>query len=445
MPDLTFFPLGTPVPPAPLPPGTPRFQVPVRNQVAFFQSDLDSLLEHDHQARVVVDFVAKADLSVLHAHILAFEGRAGRTPIDPRTLLALWLYATLRTVGSARQLALLCEDHIAYRWICGGVSVNYHTLADFRSESMELFERLLIDHITRLRAAGLVTLDRVAHDGMRVRANAASGSFRSKESLEELRREAEEQVRALRQELHDFPAASSARQKAARLRAARERQERIAEALKEEPDVAAKKKDKTKKARASMTDPVTRFMRMANGGTNPALNVQLSADVGSQIIVGADVSQCGSDHALLVPAVQQIQAHAGGTPKEMGTDGGFGKPEAIDELSKEPFGCKVYAPPTQYKDKDGNVREPKENEPPAVKEWRERMKTDEAKSIYKERASTIECVNALARNRGLQQFPVRGMRRVKAVVFLFVLAHNLAREQSLKAVKASASTVPAGK
>lgn len=439
MPDLTFFPLGEPKPIAPLPPGAPRFQVPVRHQVEIIQSDLDSLLEWDHQARAVVDYVASADLSVLHAHILAFEGRAGRTPIDPRMLLALWIYATLRGVGSARALAALCEDHIAYRWICGGVSVNYHTLADFRSESADIFERVMIDGIARLRAADLVTLDKVAHDGMRVRACAGSGSYHSKESLGKLRAEAEEQVRTLRQELHDNPAAGSARQKAARLRAARERQERIDEALKQEPEIAAQKKDKKKKARASIVDPDARFMRMANGGTNSALNVQLSADVDSQIIVGASVSRCGSDHALLVPAVEQIQAQAGDTPNAMLADGGFGKPEGVDALSKAPNACTVYMPPTQFKDKDGNLKEPKENEPPAVKEWRERMKTEDAQTIYKERASTIECVNALARNRGLQRLPVRGLQRVKAVVFLFVLAHNFAREQSLKAEKAAAT------
>jgi hypothetical protein len=236
----------------------------------------------------------------------------------------------------------------------------------------------------------------------------------------------------LKQELHDDPAAGSQRERAARTRAANERLERIREALKQYPDVAAKKKDKKKKARVSTSDADARFMRMPDGGTRPAVNVQLSAETKSQFIVGADVNQSGSDHGLLVPAAEQIVVHAGCAPKELLTDGGFAKPEAIEELAKAPHEILVYAPPTEYKDKDGNVKEPKPGEAPEIKEWRGRMKTDEAKAIYTERASTIECVNALARNRGLQQFRVRGLKRIRAVVLLFALAHNLAREASLK-------------
>lgn len=410
----------------------PRVQVPIRNQVEFFESDLESLVPEEHQVRTVWAYAVAADLGALYDQIKALEGSAGRTPIDPRILLALWLYATLRAVGSARELDRLCTEHVAYRWLCGGVSVNYHTLADFRSESGAVFDHLLTDSVAKLRAAGLVTLDRVAHDGLRVRAHAGTGSFRRKETLERFKQEAEEQVQALKRELHDDPGASSKRQKAARTRAAEERQERVREALKQYPDVHAKKKHDKDQARVSVTDPDARVMKMPNGGFNPAYNVQLSADTGSQIVVGASVIQSGSDHAQLVPAVEKIQAQQGATPKEILTDGGFAKPEDVEKLSQEPFECRVYAPPTEFKDKEGNVHAPPEDEGPAVKAWRARMKTPEAQTIYKERAATIECVNALARNRGMQQFRVCGQQKVYAVVLLLVLAHNLMRAESLK-------------
>lgn len=431
MSDDRLFPVGDPQPKKPRPPGTPRIQLPVRNQIEFVQCDLDSLISFDHQARVVWDFVERADVSKLHEQILAFEGGAGRAPIDPRVLLALWIYATLQGVGSARQLDSMCSGHAPYRWLCGGIAVNYHTLSDFRSESAALFECVLIESIAALRKVNLVTMERVAHDGVRVRASAGTGSFRSKETLDVFRQEAEEQVQALRQELLDDPTAGSKRQQAARTRAAAERLEGVQKALEQYPDVEAKKKDKKKKARVSITDPDARVMKMPNGGFNPAYNVQFSADTGSQIIVGASVSQSGSDHALLVPAVEQIKAHSGCVPKETLADGGFGKPESVETLSKPPYESTVYAPPTEYKDKDGKVKEPKKDESPEIKEWRERMETEDAKTIYRERASTIECVNALARNRGLQQFRVRGLERVRAVVLLFVLAHNVARTMSL--------------
>lgn len=430
MPDETLFPVGDPLPPKPLPPGSPRVQIPVRDQVEFMQAALDSFIEEDHQVRVVMEFVGHLDLTQLYQPIRAFEGSAGRTPIDPRLLLGLWLYATLRGVGSARELERLCDAHIAYRWMCGGVSVNYHTLADFRSESCGIFDAILIDSIAVLRASGVVAMERVAHDGLRTRAHAGSGSFRGKETLLELHAEATEQVKILRRELEDDdPAAGSKRGKAARVRAARERSERIQEALNQLPDVEAKKKDPKKKARVSITDPDARIMKMPNGGFNPAYNVQLSADTGSQIIVGVNVTNCGSDHALLPQAVAQIEAHAGCAPKETLADGGFNKPENIEALSER---TTVYAPPTEHKDKHGKVLEPKKIKTPAVQAWHERMQTDAAKAIYKERASTIECVNAQMRNRSLYQFNVRGLKRVKAVVLLFAIAHNLARAASLK-------------
>jgi len=282
-------------------------------------------------------------------------------------------------------------------------------------------------------------LDRVAHDGVRVRAHAGSGSFRRKETLERFQQEAEEQVQALKRELHETPGASSKRQKAARTRAAVERQERVREALKQYPDVHAKKKHDKEHARVSVTDPDARVMKMPNGGFNPAYNVQLSADTGSQIIVGASVIQSGSDHAQLIPAVEKIQTQQGATPKEILTDGGFAKPEDVEKLSQKPFACKVYAPPTEFKGKEGAVIAPPEDEGSEVKEWRMRMKTPEAQTIYKDRASTIECVNALARNRGMQQFRVSGKHKVYAVVLLFVLAHNLMRAESLKRELAKAA------
>ena len=432
MADQTLFPVGEAPTKVALPAGIPRVQVPVRDRVELLPCDLDSLISFKHQARAVWAFVERADLSSLRESIRAFEGRAGRTPIDPRILLALWIFATLKAVGSARQLALLCEEHLAYRWLCGGVSVNYHTLADFRSESAALFERVLCDSIARLRATGLVSMKRVAHDGVRVRASAGTGSFRGKETLELFQKEAEEQVQALRQELLANPKLGSKRQRSARKRAARERLALVKKALEFYPAVEAKKKDKKRKARVSVSDPDARVMKMANGGFNPAFNVQLSADTDSQIIVGVSVSQAGADYALMVPAVQQIQAQSGCAPKEMLFDGGFAKPESVEALSQEPYGCVVYAPPTVHKDKAGNVIERKSAAGPGEEEWRKRMALEETKAIYQERASTIECVNALARNRGLQQFRVRGMQRVKAVVLLFALAQNLARAESLK-------------
>lgn len=432
MADETLFPIGDGKPKDNQPALAPRVKYAVRNQVEYRMGDLDSGVALDHQVRIVWNFVEQADLSELYAQIKAVEGHAGRTPIDPRILLALWLYATLDGIGSARALEKLCEDSLPYRWICGGVSVNYHTLADFRSQTGAVLEELMIDHITSLRAAGVVSLNRVSHDGIRVRASAGSGSFRRKETLERFQQEARQQVEALRRELEENPAASDERRKAARQRAAQENLARVSEALKQYEDVKIKKKHDKDKTRVSITDPDARMMRMADGGKRPAYNVQISTDTATQLIVAVETINGGSDFDRLVPAVQLIKKKHGCVPKEVLFDGGYSKRDAIEEVSQHPYSCTVYAPLPKPTTKKQTVERPYKDETPLVTQWRERMATAEAKVIYKERASTSECVNALARNRGLQQFPVRGSPKVQAVALLFALAHNLVRASKLQ-------------
>jgi transposase len=412
--------------------GRRRLRCAVRNQVAFQECSLDELLPEDHQARIVWDYVCGVDLTELIERIQAVEAGPGQAPADPKILLALWLYATLRGVGSARELNRLCQEHVAYRWICGGVSMNYHTLSDFRTQHVDLLDRLLSESVASLLAEGLVTLDRVAQDGMKVRASAGAASFRRQPTLEEALAQAEEQIAKLREEAEADPAGSKTRSQAARQRAAEERAARIREALSQLPEIAQRKKAKDREqARASTTDPDARVMKTGDGGFRPAFNVQMATATDSQIITGVEVTNSGGDQGQMAPMVQQHQQRYEETPGEVLVDGGFAKKSDIDEVSES--GTKVYAPVMESKTPNRDAHTPREDDSPAVAEWRHRMATEEAKEIYRERAATAECVNALARNRGLRQFLVRGMRKVKAVVLLYALAHNLMRAITLRA------------
>jgi len=412
--------------------GAPRFQRADRSQMELRPVDLDSLIPADHRARSVWAFVERMDLSELYAKIRAVEGHAGRTPIDPRILLALWVYATVEGVGSARALAVLCEHHHAYQWICGGVSVNYHTLSDFRTAHVEFLDRLLTETVAVMMAAGLVTLDRVAQDGMRVRASAGASSFRREPSLQECLKEAQEQVQRLRAELEEHPGETSRRQAAAQTRAASERQARVEEALRQLPEVQAKKKPEDRdKARVSTTDADARAMKMGDGGFRPAYNVQFATEPASQVIVGVDTTNVGSDQGEMAPMVEQIERRYERAPGEMLTDGGFVKTEDIEKVSGGPDGgTRVYAPVPRPKDKQRDPYIPLPGDSPAVAEWRVRMGTPEAKEIYKERASTAECVNAQARNRGLLRFLVRGLEKARTVALWYAISHNVMRAVS---------------
>jgi transposase len=411
----------------------------VRNQVEMQQCSLDDLLPEDHEARVVWEYVCGLDLSPLIDRIQAVEGGEGRPPAHPRILTALWLYATLRGVGSARELNRLCMHHAAYRWICGGVSMNYHTLADFRTRHPEVLDGLFTQGVAALLAEGLVTLDRVAQDGMKVRASAGAASFRRRPTLEEALKEAEAQVAALKAELESDPTAHRTRQQAARQRAAEERAERIRQALEQLPNIAAAKKPKDRdQARASTTDPDARVMKMADGGFRPAFNVQLATATESQVITGVDVTNSGGDQGQMRPMVEQHEARYSEQPEEMLVDGGYTKKEDIDHLSPPQGGTTIYAPVMKSKDPERDAHTPRADDSPAVAAWRQRMATPEAKEIYKQRASTAECVNAQARNRNLRRLPVRGLHKVKAVVLWYMLAHNLKRAVALRAQAALA-------
>ena len=415
--------------------GSPRLLQPNRLQVELRASDLESLLPEDHRARLVWGYVVRQDLSKLVEAVKARGCHAGRAAIDPHILFALWLYATLDGVGSGREVTRLSQEHDAYRWICGGVSVNYHALNDFRAGNEALMDELLSDNVAALAAAGAISLQRVAQDGMRVRADAGAASFRRQASLQEHLSEASELVQMIKTQTQADPGQAKRQAQAAKLRAAQQREQRIQAALEQLPEVAAAKKrngNKAEDARASTTDPEARVMKMGDGGFRPAFNVQFATTCKDQVIVGMDVVNTGSDMAQLGPMVEQVDKRLGRSPQEWLVDGGFPAHEQIDAVAGK---TKVYAPvpePRAKKDERGNEvaqdkHQPKPDDSAAVACWRARMASEEAKEIYKQRAATAECVNAQARNRGLLRMPVRGLAKVRCVVGLFVLAHNLLR------------------
>lgn len=426
------------------PKGKPRYKRAERYQMEMRTLSLDQMLPSDHRARTVWQFAEKLDLSPLYDRIKAVEGHVGRNPVDPRILLALWIMATIEGIGSARRLNKLCERDIVYQWICGGVSVNYHLLSDFRVQHVEVLDQLLTDSIATLLHQELITLDRVAQDGMRVRASAGSSSFRRGKTLEACREEAEQQLQTLREELDSDPSAGDRRRKAARQRSARERAERIEKALEELEEIKAKmekrQKGSSRNARASTTDPDARRMKMANGGFNPAHNVQFATTAETRVIVGVDVINSGSDGGQMEPMVDQLQQRYGVRPREYLTDGGFSTLKDIESLERHE--TKVYTPikdEEKKREKGEDPFAPRTGDSAEVIVWRKRMGTEAAKEIYRQRPSTAEFPNAVCRNHGLHQFLVRGLQKVKAVALWHALAFNVERIAALCAQTEKAS------
>lgn len=415
-------------PPAARAPAAPvRVLRPERRQIELRPSDLDSTLPAGHRARLVWSWVEQQDLSKMYAAIKAVEGGVGRSAIAPEILLALWLYATVEGVGSARAIARLTVSHDAYRWLCGGVQVNHHSLSDFRVGHSEALDEMLSLSVASLMAAGVVKLQRVAQDGVRVRASAGAGSFRRQDTLAEYLEQARQHVERLKAEIDSDGAAGSRRSQAAQRRAAQEREQRLNQALERLPELRAIKERQGKSAasaRASSTDAEATVMKMGDGGFRPAYNAQFAADADSLAIVGVDVATVGSDQGQMVPMLEQVSARCGQAPGAWLVDGGFASHAQIEQAARH---TDVYAPVPQPQDERTDPHQPKAGDSAAVAQWRQRMGTDAAKAMYKRRAASAECVNAQARNRGLQQFLVRGVRKVKCVLLLFALAHNVMR------------------
>lgn len=404
-----------------------------RSQVRLMPVDLDGLIGEDHQVRAVWAFVEGLDLSPFHRLIKAVEGEPGRPPIDPKILMALWIAATLDGVGSARELGRLCETDLRYQWICGGVTPGYHRLSDFRSNSEAEFDELLTESVAVLMHKGLVKLDRVAQDGMRVRANAGAGSFRRRGTLRDLRKLARKQVRDLKKEIDGDGGAGSRRRDAARSRGAADRARRIKEALAELPKIAKRKeKNNGKKKtapRSSTTDHEARVMKMADGGFRPALNVHMVSDTETKVIAAVEVNNDGTDQRMAVPLAEQIERRFEKRPGEWLADGGCVTLGGIDALADR--GTAVIGPVRPARNKKQNPYEPRRGDSPAVAEWRKRMQTDHVKEVYKQRAATAELVNAQARGHGLLRFVVRGIQKARSVMLLLAITHNMRRSWAL--------------
>jgi len=410
---------------------------PERRQLQWVARDLEGAVSQDHPARAIWAMLDELDLSAFYGFIKAVVDRPGRPTTDPQVLLGLWLLATVEGVGSARRLARLCQEHDAYRWLCGGVPINYHMLSDFRVAHQAALDGLLTQIVASLMAAGAVSLEKVAQDGMRVRASAGASSFRRRKRLEEYLEEARAQVERLAQEREHPDSGVSQREQAARERAARERIERVKQALEYLPEAqgvkerqqkskAIKDRVKVTEPRVSTTDPEARVMKRADGGFRPAYNVQLATDQANGVIVGVAVTAQGTDAGQAVPMEAQVVSRTGHQPQAYLMDGGFVSNEAITALGKARV--PVYAPVRLPKHKpEGERYRPHYGDTPEVTQWRQRMATDEAKAVCRQRGAIAEWTNAQVRQHGVSRFTVRGLAKVTTVMLLVAVAHNLLR------------------
>jgi transposase len=406
----------------------PRLRRPDRQQLLVQPRTLDQLVPEDHPVRATWALVQRWDLTLFLQRIRARGERPGRAATDPQLLIALWLYATIEGIGCGRQLARACTESDPYKWLCGGVSLNYHTLNDFRVDHEEALDDLLTQMIAVLTQAQIVSLERIAQDGTRIRASAGANSFGERETLEKHLEAARAHLEAVKRSAAD--PTLSAQQKAAWERGARQRHERLEQALVELEKVEqakARQKDKPTKdhpARASSTDPEARMMRMPDGGTRPAYNLELATDCGSRAIIGVEMTNAGSDAGQDASLRDQVEERADEAVEEQLIDGNFVTLDSIERAAVEEV--TVYAPVPKPRKPGVDRYVPKPRDSAAVAAWRQRMGTAAAKAVSKQRGSTIETINGeLKTERGLGRLLVRGLRKVQCAALWSALAYNV--------------------
>jgi transposase len=468
----------------------PRLKTINRKQLLLRPVDVERLVSEDHEVRAIWEFTGHLDLTAYYQTIHAVEGKAGCTAFDPRLLLSIWIYAYSKGVGSAREISRLCDYDPAYQWLTGMEPINYHTLADFRSSHRDSLDRLFVEVLGIMSAEGLITLERVMHDGTKIKALADGSSFRREEKIREHLHAAEEQVKQPPDE------EASLRAQKARERATREKKERMEHALQELEKIRATKSGEEKKeARASITDLDARNMKQADGGYAPSYNVQVSTDAAAGVIIGVGVSQRSEDTHELIPALARIEENLGKTPRQVVADGGYttwenvvaldasgidfigsltdrdqsagqcaqrGVEEAfrpehfVYDEQTDTYTCPAgrtlrhhaqyrrtgytdhrYQPykkdcascPHKEKCCPGNTEGrsiTRRLHGPAVVSFMEKMKTEEAKAVYKQRAHIAEFPHAWIKEKiGLRQFHLRGLLKVGMEALWACLTYNI--------------------
>jgi hypothetical protein len=353
---------------------------------------------------------------------------------------------------------------------------------------------LFVQVLGVLSSEGLVSLERVMHDGTRIKACAGADSFRREERLRAHLEAARKQVEAMgdpRQE-------ELTRKRAALERAVRERQQRLEHALEEVQKVRRAKRSQAKEqARASESDPQARIMKQSDGGYAPSYNVQLSTEASHRVVVGADVSQSGSDFVHLIGAVAQVEANLGAKPAQVVVDGGFTSRENIMAMAEQGIDLigslpaanpssagqqrqrgvseKFYLDKFSYDAQQNIYRCPlgasltakgrefcpgvvlhkyvakaevcaacqfrpeccpgnqhhgrsviRAVHSPAVRQFTEKMETETARFIYRQRGAVAEFPNAWIKDKlGLRQFRLRGLIKVRLEVLWAALTYNI--------------------
>lgn len=421
-----------------------KLKTSIRNQYQFQQLCLDQLVPDDHKVRIIWEFVSNMDLSVCLNDIWTFQGESGRSAIDPKIFLTLWIYTIIDGNASARKLEELCQNHDVYKWICGGVSVNRTSLAEFRSKNPHKFDELLTQCLAVMIKNEILTDTDFSQDGTRVKANAGNNSFRREGTLKELEASITKYIRDLREEEKSVSNSYEKKKIEEKKRFALEKSNLVKEALQNLHEARCQKiingkrnnnkptEKELEDVRASTTDPEVKRMKMGNGGFNLAYNVQFATGLDTRVIYGVDVLSIldpGAAPRLMAQVQERLEKLNLNKIKNWIADAAYSAKNELITVAQLFPDCFYFAPP-QEKD-EANAKKHRKTDCEVIKKWRDSIGSDPVKEIYKKRCSTAEFSNMHVKNQSLQEILVRGRIKAKGMAILHAISQNVSRFMDL--------------
>ena len=470
-------------------PPAKRYKRIDREQNVLRAIHVENLVSAEHPVRAIWAMVSQLDLSRFEKSVKVVEGGQGRSHLEPRLLVALWIYAYSEGINAAREIARQCAWEPGFQWLTGLEEVSYHTLSDFRVDHKEALDGIFVDVLALLSTEGLVDIKRVMQDGTKIKAQASGNSYRRRETIEEHRQLAREQVEAM-----GDPRSEELSQRVgkARQRALREKLERLERACQEIEKIEEQRKATDTPARVSESDPEARIMKQGQGGFASSYNIQVSTDASNKIIVAVAATQAGTDDGQLEDGLNRVEANTGQRPEQMVVDGAYIKnanvemaaprtdlygamaeknPEA--SLKQRGLAPEFYPDQFTYNEAANTVTCPAgkeltlkkqeqrlggtqyryraeakdcaacpyrqqccpKNSPrwitrqvdsEAVQAFRTKMETEEAKAICRTRAEVAETPNLWIKEKfGLRQFRLRGLLKVGMEAVWACLTYNI--------------------
>ncbi len=417
---------------------------------------LDDWLPEDHLARFVSDTVDELDLEALLRRYTKRKGGRGQLAYHPRMMLKILFYSYSEGIFSSRKIARGIDNLIPLRFLAAGNQPSHRTLARFRLENLECFERLFVEVVRIAAGAGLVKMGTLAIDGTKLKANASKHKAMSYGRMKEEEQRLAGEIRRITKLARGIDEAEDAefgedfrgdelpeelRRRKDRLRAIREAKRRLEEeqAAEDEGKQRGKLSKETgrgpklkrpngvpdDKKQANFTDSDSRIMGDPKKGFKQGYNGQITVDAEAQIVVAADITQCSADNGQLVPMTEAATENTQAEPVIVLADAGYRSEANFQAM--EDMGIEAHVSLGRGEKAPAKAK----RAGPATERMHQRRQTKKSKKAYKKRKAIVEPVFGWIKSvLGFRSFSMRGREKVTAEWNLVCLALNLKRMAS---------------